>query len=72
MGDARGMVKEMWTVCFFPGGSGGPPPENFGIQGRQEVHSNAFLGHFTPIPIPPPPKKISLQIYTDLKNGPGS
>ena len=36
------------------------------------VHSNAILGHFTPIPIPPPPKKNSLQIYTDLKNGPGS
>ncbi len=36
------------------------------------VHSKTFLGHFTPIPIRPLPKNFSLQIYTDLKNGPES
>ena len=33
----------------------GPPPENFWIRGLQVVQPNVFLGHFTPIPIPPAP-----------------
>ncbi len=72
MGDAHGSFKELGRIWFLVGGFGGPPPENFWIRGPQMVHSNAILGHFTPIPIPPPPKKISLQIYTDLKDGPWS
>ncbi len=27
------------------------------------VHSNAFLGHFTPIPIPQPPKNFSSDLH---------
>ena len=34
------------------------------------VHSSAVLGHITPMPLPLPIQKNSLQIYTDLKNGP--
>ncbi len=70
--NAHGSFKKLGRILFLVGGFGGPPPGNFWIRGPQMVHSNAILGHFTPIPIPPPPKKISLQIYTDLKNGPGS
>ena len=58
---------------LFKGGSGGPPPEIFWLLGSQMVHSSAILGQCTPIPLPPPLQKtFSLQIYTDLKNGPGS
>ncbi len=32
-------------------------PRKFLDSGAQTVHSNAFLGHFTPIPIPPPLRK---------------
>ncbi len=45
-------------------GCGGPPPENFWIRGPQMVHSNAFLGHCTPIPIPPPLIKKILFRFT--------
>ncbi len=64
----KGNQKDMDLV----GGSGSSPPEKFWIWGPQMEYSKAFLGQSTPIPIPLPPKKISLQIYTDLKNGPGS
>ncbi len=53
------------------GGLGVLPPGNFWVQGLLMVHSNGFPGYFTPISIPHPWKN-SLQIYTDLKNGPGS
>ena len=71
MGGVRGSLKELRRIWFLVGGSGGPPPEHFWIRGPQMVNSNAFLGHFTPIPIPSP-QKNSLQIYIDLKNGPES
>ena len=53
---------------------GPPPPEVLWLMGSEMVHYSAILGHCTPIPPPPPlqRKKNSLQIYTDLKNGPGS
>ena len=54
MGDARGLFKELWRIWFVIGGSGGPPPVMFWIPGPKMVHSNAFLCHFTPLPITPP------------------
>ncbi len=64
-----------WNI-LFQGGSGGPPPEFFFL--ASEVANGAFhsiLGHCTPntpTPSGPPLQKFPLQIYTDLKNGPGS
>ena len=43
--------------------------------GSQIVHFSAIWGHFTMYfntPTPIPLKVFSHQIYTDLKNGPGS
>ena len=51
----------------------GSSPRNFWLLGSQMVHSSAIFGHCTPIPLPPRLQFFfSLQIYTDLKNGPGS
>ncbi len=58
MGGARRPLKQLRMLQFLVGGSGGPSADNFWIRGPQMVHSNAFLAHFTPTPIPPPPKKI--------------
>ncbi len=52
---------------------GSPPPEIFWLLGSQ-VANGAFQCHFGSLysntPTPSPSKKIPLQIYTDLKNGP--
>ncbi len=40
---------------FLKGGVWEPSPRNFGSRGLLVVHSNAFFGHFTQIPIPPTP-----------------
>ncbi len=55
-GEARGLLKEFWGYGFF-GGLGGPPPENFWIWWLHVLHSSVFLGHFTPMPTPQPPRK---------------
>ena len=48
------------------------PQKFFWLLGSQMVHSSAILVIVLKSPYPLPFKKFSLQIYTDLKNGPGS
>ena len=58
-----------WRVegLFFYRGVWGHSPRKFLNSKTGSGACQCFLGHFSPIPIPPP-KNISLQIYTDLKN----
>ncbi len=64
MGGYTWIVKRSLKDIVSCRGVWGSSPKKIWIQGPQMVHSNTFWVIL--------PKKNSLQIYTDLKNGPGS
>ena len=55
--------KSLKSDFSFKRGVWGSTPRNFWLLGSQMVHPSDILSHYTP---------NTHQIYTDLKNGPGS
>ena len=72
-GDLGAAIGPQW-------GPGAKPPESLGFLGNRRTKIAYIikyewlksLSSSCSDPYPPLPKKCSLQIYTDLKNGPGS
>ncbi len=76
VGNGRELLMELWRVRFPAKGGGvwGVLPQKFldsdAISGAFKLQS--FLGSIYPNTHTPTSLKNSLQIYTDLKKGPGS